>query len=381
MKTGVLVVASAMLATSIPAVGHGEEPRRMHHARILASVPAGDRGYIEGIAYDGTDVYAGTGFGSTGTGAPLTNRGEASRIFSWNRVTGVPTGTIVLGGEDTSVEHGITGIKFDAQGRLYALSNQLGLVRFTRNRDKKWHQENLVQLPDLAPCAVSTAPCSPTLTDRRGLGNDLTWGPDGRLYISDSFQSTIWKVTLGKARPTIEPWFQSAAFDRVFGANGLRVGPGGRFMAVAITGPDTATVGPIDRASRVIAVPFPDPSAGKVTDLLVLPNDATTDGLAYGARGDLYVLSNNANRIYIRRSSGAVEVVTNDDLTGGGKMDFPASLAFDRKGALLICNYAWFDGQTPLGSRSVIDVWVNDVGLAEPPTVRAQRGRTKGASL
>lgn len=366
MKRSMGLVVGALVTCLLPGVSLAEG-RTLYDSRILGSVPEGDRGYIEGIAFDGTHVYAGTALGSTGTQVPVTNLGEPSRIFSWNRETGEPGPTIVVHGEDTGTEHGIIGIKFDADGRLYALSNQLGLLRFTRNDAAGWAQETVVQLPDVSPCAMSAPPCSPTLTDRPPFGNDLTWGPNGALYISDSFQATIWRVTLGDA-PAITPWFQSESIDRLFGPNGLRVGPDGTFMAVAVTGPDSVTVDPVvDTASRVISIPFPDPSAGEIVDLLVLPNGEYADGVAYGQDGALFVLANSADKMYIMRAGGNVDVVTNAELTGSGRMDFPASLVFDGAGALLITNYAFFTGLTPLGSRTVIDVWVNDTGLPEPP--------------
>lgn len=361
MRRWIIVIAVGLFAVAaIPA--HAQRTRL--DARILAAVPAGDSSYIEGIAYDGTDVYAGAAFGSTGSFAPLTNFGVPSRIFSWNRVTGVPNEPIVIAGEDTASVHGVAGLKFDASARLYALSDQLGLLRFTRGQAGGWSQELIVQIPDIAPCTIAAAPCSPTLTDRHPLGNDMTWDNDGNLYVSDSSQASIWKVTPAGA---ISQWFASPVVDRQFGANGLRIGPDGTFMAIAITGPDSGTYGPVERASKVIAVPFPNPSAGPIRDLLVLPNGETTDGIAYGASGDLYVLDNIGNKIFIARASGGVDVVSNDDLTGTGRMDFPASLVFDGAGALLITNYAWFDGNLPGGSRSVVDVWVDDVGQPEPP--------------
>lgn len=359
MRRSIILAVVMLAATGMPA--RAERP--LYDARVLGAVPDGDRGYIEGIAFDGTDVYSGTAFGSTGTLIPVTSLGVPSRIFSWDRATGAPRAPIVVAGEDTTTEHGIVGLKFDAQGRLYALSNQLGLLRFTRGGDA-WQQEQVVELPDVAPCAVSAQPCSPTATDRPPLGNDMTWDADGNLYISDSFQASIWKVT---PDGTITQWFASPTIDRTFGANGLRVGPDGTFMAVAITGPDSGTFGPVERASKVIAVPFPDPSAGTIRDLLVLPNGETTDGIAYGASGDLYVLDNAGNKTFVARADGTVDVISNDDLSGAGRMDFPASLVFDGDGALLIANYAWLDGQLPQGSRTVIDVWVNDTGMPEPP--------------
>ncbi len=358
----VCVLVSVIAVALVHGLGHAGD-RGLYDARVLGTVPEGDPGYIEGIAYDGTDVYAGTASGLTGTAVPATSLGLPSRIFAWERTTGTPRSPIVVEGEDTSQEHAIVGLKFDDKGRLLALSNQLGLLRFARKQGE-WQQRTIAPLPDIPPCAIAGPPCSPTPTDRPPFGNDMTWDADGNLYISDSFQATIWKLTPGGE---LTPWFQSERLERLFGANGLRVGPDGSFMAIAITGPDSAEAGPIQRGSRVIAVPFPDPSAGDIVDLLVMPLGSTTDGIAYGAAGDLYVLSNSTNEIYVVATDGSVTIVGNDDLSGDAVMDFPASLVFDGDGALLIANYAYVDGLTPLGSRTVIDVWIDDEGMPEPP--------------
>lgn len=344
--------------------------RPLYEARTIASVPPGDDGYIEGIAYDGTYVYSGTAYGARGTLVPMINLNHPSRIFVWHRKTGKLAATILVKGEDTTNEHGITGLKADGGGRVYALSDQLGLLLFTRGKTGTWSQQTIVALPDLPPCGTTKPPCSPTKNDRRPLGNDMTWGRDGALYISDSFQATIWKVTFGQP-VTIKPWFQSEVIDRVFGANGLRLSPDGKSMMIAVTGPDSFRVEPIiARPPGVIAVPFPDPAAGKIRQVLVLPNGDVPDGIAYGEHGDLFVLANSAEKIYIVRTDRSVKVIANADLSGDGRMDFPASLVFDGAGALLITNYSWVMGATPSGSRTVIDVWVDDVGIPEPARSR-----------
>ena len=336
--------------------------RAPYDTRTIASVPEGDNGYIEGLAFDGSTIYAGTASGITSTGLPLLTFGIPSRVFAWDRDTGALLDTIEIEGEDTTTEHALTGLKVDPEGRLLVLSNQLGVLRLTKV-DGAWTQETLTAIPDLPPCVDTVALCSPTLTDRGPLPNDMTFDAAGNLYVSDSWQATIWKVT---PSGFLTAWYQDASLDRMFGANGIRITPEGDAMAIAVTGPDSAEVGPVDRASRVLTVPFPDPTSGPATDLLVLPNGDLADGIAYGAEGDLYVAVNSTDRLYIVGTDGSTTIVTNDDLTGDGRMDFPASLMFDGEGALLVTNYAFFDGLTPLGTRSVIDVWVDDVGLPEP---------------
>lgn len=338
------------------------EERALYDARILATAPAGF--YYEGITYDRGRVFAGTAFGATGQFAPITGLNEPSRVFVYARATGELLSEILFEGEDTTQPHAAVGLKTDASARLYALSSQLGLLRFTEGADG-WMQETVVQLPDLAPCSpLAGAPCSPTLDDDPAIGNDMTWDAAGNLYISDSFQATVWRLA---PNGTLEIWAQDARFDRAFGPNGLRVSPDGTRMGLAVTGPDSiGELGPLDRASKVFLIPFPDPSAGDIETLLTLPVGEFADGLVYGENGDLYVLSNSGNKIFIVSPTGETTILTNDELSGDGVMDFPASAVFDGAGALLIANYAYADGQVEERRRTVVDLWFDDRGRPEP---------------
>lgn len=365
-----LLLAAALAGCAAPATEDGGaeggtptppgSARAFGESRVVAVAPA--PWHVEGLALHGALAFSGTAFGAEGDPVPILTVGEPSRIFAWDRASGELAHTILVEGEDATRSHAIVGVKTDAEGRLYALSSQLGLLRFTLEGDS-WTQERLAEIPDLPPCALGASPCSPTTDDEPPIGNDLTWGPDGALYVSDSFQATVWRLAPGGS---FEVWSQDERFDRKFGPNGLRVSPDGSRMALAVTGPDGAEAGPVSRGSRVFAIPFPDPNAGDVEELLVLPNGDATDGLAYGADGDLYVLSNFGNRIFVlANGTGDVTTIENGDLAGGARMDFPASLAFDGAGALLVANYAYFDAQAT-GRSDVIEIFVDDAGFPEP---------------
>lgn len=326
-------------------------------AEVVGQAP--ERWHLEGLAFHNGTVASGTAFAALGDPLPLQNLGEPSRIYLWDRSTGELEATLVVEGEDTMRPHAIAGLVFDAAGRLYALSSQLGLTRWTRAADS-WAMETLAQLPDIPPCAIAAAPCSPTLRDEPPIGNDLTFGPDGSLYVSDSFQATVWRIL---PDGTVEPWAQDARFDRKFGPNGLRVSPDGTRMMLAITGPDSLTAGPLARPSTVFSIPFPDPAAGEIETFFTLPNGDLADGIAYGARGDLYVASNAGNRIFVVAPDGSVNAtIENADLQGDAVMDFPASLGFDGEGWLLVANYAYSDGNARPEGRTVIAIYVDDVG-------------------
>lgn len=348
-------------APTTPDAGAPAQTTAFGTSRIVATAPGG--AFIEGIAYRAGIAAATTAFGAGSETVPINNPNVPSRIFLWNVTTGELVDTIDLEGEDTMSPHGLVGITYDAQGRIYALSSQLGLVRWTGSTGS-WTQEVLATFPDLPPCLIAAAPCSPTLRDEPAIGNDLTFGPDGALYVSDSFQATVWKVAPGGE---VTLWFQHESLDRKFGPNGLRVAPDGRTMTLAVTGPDAATLpAVVDRGSKIFSIPFPDPGAGTLETLWSLPNGDLADGIGYGARGDLYVLSNAGDRLFILPAGGGEpRVVDNADLTGEGAMDFPASLAFDGAGNILVANYAYAKRAFP-ERHTVLAIFVDDVG--PPPT-------------
>lgn len=359
--TRALSIALALLLI-LPVLALAQAGGRSYGAATIAYAP--DRWHIEGLAYHNGTVAAGTAFGALGhTPIPVQNVGEASRIFLWDRATGELQDTLVVPGEDTMSMHGVAGVLYDAAGRLYALHFQFGLTRWTEGADG-WSMEILTQIPDLPPCWMAPAPCSPTLLDEPPLGNDLTWGPDGALYVTDSHQATVWRIDVDAS---IAIWFQHADLDRKVGANGLRVSPDGTRMLVAITGPDSISLGPVERPAVVFSIPFPDPSIAPHSVFFTLPNNDLADGIAYGAEGDLYVASNAGNRIYIVAPDGTLlRTIENADLDGDAVMDFPASLGFDGDGALLVTNYAWADGNVAPQGRSVIAIDVGDVGAPVP---------------
>jgi sugar lactone lactonase YvrE len=53
--------------------------------------------------------------------------------------------------------------------------------------------------------------------------NDLAFDKRGNLYVTDSFQATIWRVPPGGGAPQV--WYTDPRLDGAFGPNGVRVDP------------------------------------------------------------------------------------------------------------------------------------------------------------
>ena len=130
--------------------------------------------------------------------------------------------------------------------------------------------------------------------------NDLAFDKKGFLYVTDSFQATIWRVPPGGGAPQV--WFQNAAIDGPFGPNGVRVDKKSDKLYFTVTF-DGAGVG------YVYTLPLIDHPA--LSDLKVFHqyNGADTgsgpDGIAFGKSGNLYVALAGAAAVRPRDARGA----------------------------------------------------------------------------
>jgi sugar lactone lactonase YvrE len=145
------------------------------------------------------------------------------------------------------------------------------------------------------------------------LPNDVTIDPRGNVYVSDSFEGTIWRLT---PNGVFTVWLQDEllrAFfgDFEFGVNGLVYNNGALYAAITQNG-------------RVINIPIePDGAAG--APAILVHDDALIgiDGIEPDAQGNLYVtnvFASTIQRILMNRL--AIETITGEGLSA------PASLAF-----------------------------------------------------
>ena len=117
LLTGLLVATSFVEAKPKETFGH---------ITTFAHVPAAP-GFPEGIAVHGNSVFVSgpARFGTAGTGP--------SAIQVFNRKTGQLTQTISVQGEALAAEHALSNIAIDGDGDIYALSTQLGVIRFSKH--------------------------------------------------------------------------------------------------------------------------------------------------------------------------------------------------------------------------------------------------------
>jgi len=356
MTLGILLVA-ALAAWPTPA--HAAQPPAGPGLATFATVPAVP-GFPEGLAVHGNRVIVSgpARFGTGGTGP--------STLSFFDRKSGALVDVVAVVGEALAFEHALSNIALDGDGRIYALSTQLGLICFTKV-GQGWQQEGYgAPLPDLPTCtAAPGGPCSPTVVDFPPLPNDVVFDPAGSAYVTDSLQATVFRYPPGGGAPQV--WFQSPLFEGggfiPFGPNGIRLDPARQnvYVAVSTTLADP-NLGTIYRLPWVAA-----PTAADLEVFAQYTAGEIPDQLAFGADGDLYVGLALSNQISILDPAGNELVRLESDPGDPIPLDAPAGLAFDaRTQSLLVSNHALLSGLA--AHFAVLQAPVGDPGdpLAAP---------------
>ena len=184
--------------------------------------------------------------------------------------------------------------------------------------------------------------------------------------ISPCAIATIWRVPPGGGTPQI--WFQSAALDTPFAANGMRLDPSGKRAYFSVT---------FDAANRGFIYTLPLVAQPSPSDLRLFHQydpGAGPDGIAFGKSGKLYVALAGYNQISVLRPDGTEEARYSGPAANPSNPSSPlpwanpSAIAFDDKTrSLLVNNHAiFFPNPAPL--FAVFDVFVDDKAdkLAEP---------------
>lgn len=313
----------------------------------FATVPPAP-GYPEGIAVNGNSVFVSgpARFGTAGTGP--------STITVYNRKTGQLEQIIAVQGEALAFEHALSNIAIDGQGRIYALSTQLGLIRFTKVGQSYQQEAYGDPLPDLNP--TDFFPPIP---------NDVVFDDEGYAYVTDSLQGTIFRYAPGGGAPTI--WFQSPLFfgsgPIPFGTNGIRFDPEREYAYVVVTtSPTNPAIGTIYRLPLVDS-----PAAGDLEPFYVYSAGEGPDQLAFAADGKLYVTLAFTNQISILSTSGTEITRISSQVGDEVPLDAPAGIAFDnRTKSVLVANHALLSNNA--AHFAVLSVYVGETGdpLSQP---------------
>lgn len=309
----------------------------------LATVPA-EPGFPEGVAVDGDNVFVSgpARFGTAGTGP--------SAIHVFDRKHGQLKKTISVVGEALEFEHALSNLAIDDNGRIYALSTQLGLIRFKKMGPNYIQQAYGDPVPDVPPLVGPDLP---------PIVNDIVFDDCGYAYVTDSLQATIFRYPPGGGAPIV--WFQSPLLigggPIPFGPNGIRLDKTGNFIYfVNSTSAADPLLGTIYRLPLVNA-----PQAEDLEVIHEYSNGELPDQIAVSRHGTLYVSLALSNEISMLTADGVelgrIASQPGDEVA----LDNPAALAFDnRTKSLLVANHALLSGNPD--SFAVLSIYVADTG-------------------
>jgi sugar lactone lactonase YvrE len=344
------VLLLASLATHALAQGN-PHARALGDSKLFTTLPA-EPGFPESIAVHAGRVYV-SGGAQFGYLVP-------PAVLAYDIETGGQVASYPLQGENPSLPMAGTGLAFGKNDMLYVGSLQQGVLRFDVDNPGAPMQHYASALLDLPTCAFISpgTPCSPTAVDSPPLINDLVFDKDGNLYITDSFQATIWRVPPGGGAPKV--WFQSPVLDTSFGPNGMRIGPKGDVAYFSLT---------FDASGAGYVYTIPLVTNPKPSDLKVFHSyapGAGPDGIAFGKSGELYVALAGYNQISVLGADGTEQARYSGPAANASDPSQPlpwanpSAIAFDDKSrSLLVANHAIFF-PTPEQFFAVFDVFVDD---------------------
>lgn len=347
---GILLLIISLTAVYSNAAS-AEQSANLFSITPYAAVPAAP-GFPEGVVVHGNRIFVSgpARFGTAGTGP--------SAIHVYDRNTAEWVQSIEVTGEDLSQEHALSNVAVDADGRIYALSTQLGLIRFQKQGHEYVQQSYGDPLPDL-PCTDQTnAVCPPPGVVIPPIPNDLVFDAEGNAYVTDSLQQTIFRYAPGGGAPSV--WFQSPQFEGSgffpFGLNGIRLDPMRQYLYFAVSTTANPTVGKIYRLPLVES-----PNSSDLEQFHTYASSELPDQLAFGASGKLYVSLALSNQISVLNEDGT-ESMRISSLPGDAiALDNPAGIAFDSASkSLLIVNHALLSGNP--AHFAVLKLYAGDPG-------------------
>jgi sugar lactone lactonase YvrE len=341
MKT--LKAAAVSLAILLASTSMVYAQRPLGDSKVIAKVPF--PGYPEGIVVHDDVIYVS---GPAAFGVP--GNFEPSKVFGFDRQTGALVKTIVIQNQAGPLK-AISCIAVDDDDNLYVADVGTGILKISLDTG---HQ-SIYAAPFYPVFQSAYNPPVPSLL------NDLAFDKNGYLYVTDSFQATIWRVPPGGGAPQV--WFQSSIIDGPFGPNGIRVDKKSDNIYFAQT--FNAQGG-----GAVYSLPIKNsPQASDLKVFATYTPGAGPDGIAFGKHGDLYVALAGYSQISVlapngqevQRYSGPAQ----DPANPGTPLPWanPANIAFDGKGAIVVTNHASLTGlPDPSPLFAVFDVFVNDKG-------------------
>ena len=336
-----LLTACAILVCSSVAFAGPHSQRPLGDSRFIASVPS--PGFPEGVAVHRGRIYV---------SGPAAFAAGPSTIFVYDLASGALVNTIAIANEP--FPGGASCIAFGDHDDLHVVVETLGIVKI----DLKTNVQSIYAGPFPFVFHSPFAP-GPELL------NDLAFDKKGNLYVTDSFQATIWRVPKGGGQPQV--WLQDSHLDGFFGPNGIRIDKESEnaYFTVTFNG---AFGGP----GSLYKVPLKDhPTFADVQLVHTYTPFAGPDGIAFGKSGKVYVCLAGFSQISVIDSDNP-NPSTNEVARYSGPAKTadpahplpwanPANIAFDDENErIIVTNHASLVMPTNPALFAIFDVFVDD---------------------
>ncbi len=343
-KLVLAIVAGLIALGAVPALAQ----RALGDSAVFATVPAVP-GFPEGIAVRGNRVYV-TGPANFGIFTPST-------VTAYDLRTGALVEIFPITLQHPQAMKGLSAGNFGPDGKLYVPEPFMGaVIRMGLDPD---NTQEVYAGPFPAPGGPGSS-----------LLNELVFDDAGYLYVTDSFQGTIFRVPPGGGAP--EVWLADSRLlgdpNLPFGVNGIRFDRNDKKLYVSVTFENGTLEGVIYRLPLVDS-----PTAGDLEEFSRYAPFSGPDGIAFGKSGKLYVALAGTSQISVLLPDGTEEArYSGPAANPGGSPDplpwaNPANIAFnDKEGTLLVTNHASLVNPPDPSLFAVFDVFVDDKGQPVP---------------
>lgn len=280
--------AANFVVRRIDLTGSFSVPVSRSNPALVATTPSSP-GHPDPIAISqtGNRIYLGS---FTSAPAALGGGGifdrSPSRVWEYNRA-GALKNTWTISGQPADQPHGVTGLALDADGRIYV--SDINPSRVLRLDPQTGRQTTYATMGDVLPCDQGGAAgaCSSELAslgNRGPLLNGAAFGPDGSLYVTDSFQGLIWRVPPGGGEASV--WFTAPDLAAFIGPNGIRLGADRSSLVFVVS-----QIGSREQLRGIIfrLQIEPDGRAGALTRVWTSAPAEGADSFALAASGNIYV--------------------------------------------------------------------------------------------
>lgn len=360
MRTLCIASAAALVAGSfaVAAAPANAESREYLDTRIFAEVPS--PGHPEGIVVsDDGVVYVATDQNVLELPNP------PSKLFAYDQ-----DGTLIneyeIEGQGKS--SGLLGMEMDANGIIYIVDRHpQRIIALDPETGEQWDYATFEQVRDLCVPGPVTSLASQCLYP-----DDLTFGPDGSMYVTDVAQALLWRVPPGGGKA--EVWFEDEQIFSLLGPNGIEFKDDGKTLMFSVTlkgafdALDSLRDGDVQHlaSGKIFSLTVnPDGSPGKLETFWEAGVGEGIDGIGIAESGNVYATIGLGGNGVAAISADGKEIGRTpanilENQLSEVPFDTPGNVKFDGE-RMLVTNHAPFVAKP--GAFVVYDIHAGEPGM------------------